>query len=593
MRRPILLVSLLISTTAHALPPGADPSLEPGANHHVGDESFVKLFGRAPTAVDSEQLRMTAHLTYVHDWLAARPATRPELAAKRAQLLAALQTYIAKGTTPKNTDLPWRTPVFIDQEGTICAVGYLIESSVGRALPEKIAKLHRYDFLEDIALAMPEVRQWVEESGLTLEELASIQPAYEEPSVDGWRGWELAKFKPADGPSSRYGSGTFKNRKMEGEWKVLAGESVVGKGMMKQGRGTWTSFYATGEKLAEGRYAASSPEGRWKMFHKSGNLAAEGVFDGGTRVGKWRFYYDSPAKTMMAVGRFGADGSVMGRWQHFDAEGKLLARSWTETPAQWQDDSIGTNGGEGSVLEVMPGRDGVRHIVHQGTPGEDIEYNELSLELFSKGKEKLYIASTLGAEAWYGADGVNLVHGENGWSGKDCRWSTTRKLIAQQGDVPRLNGVLSNDAVKRARVAKTDEWDQMKDTGVVCKGGIVEITPARAKRLDALLASRDTVRSATPKMVRQLILDEEDGTQPDEEIDDENDDPEYVARKKREELEKSDLARILAGNMAMYIEWPHIDRRFTQVYATMAGRYMAHWASRSDEDGNPSITEAD
>ncbi|MBA3461854.1 MAG: hypothetical protein H0T46_17975 [Deltaproteobacteria bacterium] len=590
MRRPILLVSLFVSTAAYALPPGADPSLKSGANHHVGDESFVKLFGRAPTAADTEQLRMTAHLQHVHDWLASRPATRPGLAARRAELLAALRTYIAKGTTPRNTDLPWRTPVFIDQEGTICAVGYLIESSVGRALPEKIATHHRYDFLEDIAASMPEVRQWVEESGLTLEELASIQPAYEEPSVDGWRGWELAKFRPADGPSSRYGSGNFKDRNMAGDWKVLDGERVVGKGAMKSGRGAWTSFYATGEKLAEGRYVANAPEGRWKMFHRSGNLAAEGVFDGGTRVGKWRFYYDTPAKAAMAVGRFGGDGSVIGRWQHYDAEGKLLARTWTETPAQWEDNGYSTNGGEGSVLEVMPGSDGVRHVVHQGTPGRDVEYNEFKLELFSKGKEKLYISSTLGAEAWYGADGVNLVHGENGWSGKDCRWSTTRKMIAQQGDVPRLDGVLSKDAVQRARAAKLEEWDQMKDTGVVCKGVTVEISAARAKRLDALLASRDAVRSVTPKMVRELIYEEDS---PPEAIDEAADDPDDIAQNKREQLRKSDLARILAGSMVMYIEWPHIDRRFTQVYETMAGRYMKHWASRSDDDGNPSIAEAE
>src|SRR5215218_7794094 len=151
MRQPIVLVSLLVSTAAYALPPGADPALRSGANHHVGDESFVAAFGRAPTAADDERVRMTTHLQHVHDWLASRPATRPDLAAKRAALLAALDRYIAKGSTPKNADLPWRTPVFIDEEGTICAVGYLIESGVDRARPEKIAKLHRFDFIEDIA----------------------------------------------------------------------------------------------------------------------------------------------------------------------------------------------------------------------------------------------------------------------------------------------------------------------------------------------------------------------------------------------------------------------------------------------------------
>lgn len=75
MRRPLLLVSLLASATAYALPPGSVPTLETGANHHIGDASFIEAFGRPPTR-------------------------------KRAALIAALDRYIAKGTTPKNTLLP-------------------------------------------------------------------------------------------------------------------------------------------------------------------------------------------------------------------------------------------------------------------------------------------------------------------------------------------------------------------------------------------------------------------------------------------------------------------------------------------------------
>jgi len=39
-------------------------------------------------------------------------------------------------------------------------------------------------------------------------------------------------------------------------------------------------------------------------------------------------------------------------------------------------------------------------------------------------------------------------------------------------------------------------------------------------RIDTLLASRETVRSATPKMVRDLILDQEDQAEPDEDLSD-------------------------------------------------------------------------
>src|SRR5215467_12126707 len=129
MRSAVITTLVTVAaTSAFALPPGAATSrgLHEGANHHIGDESFVEKFGRAPRASDPESVRMTTHLQHVHDWLASRPATRPELATRRAEILAAFQTYIDKGTTPRNVDLPWRTPVFIDEEGTICAVGYLI-----------------------------------------------------------------------------------------------------------------------------------------------------------------------------------------------------------------------------------------------------------------------------------------------------------------------------------------------------------------------------------------------------------------------------------------------------------------------------------
>jgi hypothetical protein len=452
-------------------------------------------------------------------------------------------------------------------------VGYLIESTAGRELPEKIAKAHRYDFIEDIARDMPEVQQWVADSGLTLEEIQTIQPAYEEPEVNEWRAWDLVKFKPKDGPSWRYGTGNFKHGNMEGEWFVSAGpkETVeVGHGMMKHGRGEWTSFYETGEKLAEGPYAANQPSGYWRMYHRSGNLAAEGRFDNGTRVGKWHFYYDTDDKTPMAVGSFGDDGSVSGTWRHFDADGKLLARSWTETPSQWEDHDLSVNGGAGSVLDVVPGADGVRHAIHQGTPGHDVEMNELSLELYSRGSESLYISKALGVETWYGADGAKLVHGEDGtWSATDCHWSATRKQMAKQGDIARLDGVLSNAAIHRARGKQTEKWDSLEDPGPVCSGEVA-ISKARASRLDALFAARDSVRAATPAFVRDLILDQEEDREDNKDA-------------------TKDLTRILAGSMAMYIEWPHIDRRFKQVYATMAGRYSMHWSGRSDTDGDPNL----
>src|SRR5258705_9407394 len=98
MRRILSLAILVVfSATGFARPN------RHGANHHLGDDSFVARFGRAPTPDDPEKVRMRVHLEYVREMLASSPATRPELAGRRAELLGYLGDYIAKGITPQNT----------------------------------------------------------------------------------------------------------------------------------------------------------------------------------------------------------------------------------------------------------------------------------------------------------------------------------------------------------------------------------------------------------------------------------------------------------------------------------------------------------
>src|SRR5262249_9621071 len=117
--------------------------------------------------------------------------------------------------------------------------------------------------------------------------------------------------------------------------------------------------------------------------------------------------------------------------------------------------------------------------------------------------------------------------------------------------------------------------DKPGDPGPVCTGAVAKVSAKRAKRLDELLASRDQVRSVTPK---DLILGQEDDDIPAGDSGD--------AERTRRSLEH-DLPHLLAGHMAMYTEWPHSDRRFKEVYETMAGRFSAHWAGYTEEMRNP------
>jgi hypothetical protein len=66
---------------------------------------------------------------------------------------------------------------------------------------------------------MPEVRAWVESSGLTLDELASIQPGYEQPVVEDWIRWDVAKVPSPDGAyRDAATTGAWRHRRMEGTW---------------------------------------------------------------------------------------------------------------------------------------------------------------------------------------------------------------------------------------------------------------------------------------------------------------------------------------------------------------------------------------
>ena len=544
----IIPLSLLVASTSNALPPGAaERGLREGANHHTGDDSFVEEFGRAPRAGDDEKLRMRVHFAHVRAWLASRPATRPELQAKRDQLLAFLDEYIAHGITPKNIDLAWRTPVFIDHDNTICAVGYLIERSVGRALPAKIAATHRFSYIEDIARVMPEVRAWVDASGLTLEEIASIQPGYEGPEIDQYQRWVLAKM--ANGPYAAEESGfaiagRFRLQQMHGEWTKTADQGTVrGIGTFAMGSGTWRSNFKTGARMAEGRFVDSRPTGTWRFYHPSGNLAAEGRLEGTRRRGAWRFFYDTVDTTVFAMHDFDADG-----WKFFDQAGAVVVSQRSVAPKRWG------RTGWGTLTTVEPGADGVRRVRHTGGVSAPISEPDSSnrwsstLDGYTIGDERVYEHEYTSADhdpvtRTYDADGNQLEHGDGGWRASDCRWSVARKHAARTGDVATLNGLLG-----------------AKET--TC-GKPIAVPSDRAARIDAALATRHRVRAPIPEFVEAIANYEND---PPTASETDLGAATPTATPVDEPKDASDLVGFVLTTAT-----DHFDTRFIQVFRTIPG----------------------
>lgn len=153
-------------------------------NAVIGDESFLVTFGHAPTTETTEAVRIRTHLTYVEKQLRQRSIQNlsPQLRSRRTKLLDHLRAYIQAGRFPVNDNYTGeRRPCFIDRTGAICAVGYLVEQSAGRALAERVNVRYQYDRITDMHL--PELDHWIAQSGLTVDECALIQPAYSGPPI--------------------------------------------------------------------------------------------------------------------------------------------------------------------------------------------------------------------------------------------------------------------------------------------------------------------------------------------------------------------------------------------------------------------------
>jgi len=153
-------------------------------NSILKDKSFESIYGFSPPIDVPRHLRIVQHLKYVEQFL--RASTYPQQM-ERFKHLDRLKQYIQQEYFPKSfaTRKSHPSPCFIDQEGTYCAVGYLIhcdDQEQGRreGLAEAINHRYQYHYLLDMDCSIiPGMREWIEKSEFSPLELAMIQPTYD------------------------------------------------------------------------------------------------------------------------------------------------------------------------------------------------------------------------------------------------------------------------------------------------------------------------------------------------------------------------------------------------------------------------------
>ncbi len=141
-------------------------------NHDFSEETI------SPQILYTDKDWIQEHLLLVHSNLVKVNVAHLHKNQKKARTrgLANLLEYALRKEFPQNITHAGRRPVFIDNRGVHCAVGYLLMKSGNNDISNRISTNVNYDYLRDIE--DDGLNAWVKQSGFTINELAWIQPTY-------------------------------------------------------------------------------------------------------------------------------------------------------------------------------------------------------------------------------------------------------------------------------------------------------------------------------------------------------------------------------------------------------------------------------
>jgi hypothetical protein len=96
---------------------------------------------------------------------------------RRELSLNALRSYWQEGDFPWDDDQLFDAPIFVDDDGTHCAVAEILRFNGKTELVDTVREIQNLGFVSDLA-AIDGVMTGIEESGLDAEEAAFVQPRY-------------------------------------------------------------------------------------------------------------------------------------------------------------------------------------------------------------------------------------------------------------------------------------------------------------------------------------------------------------------------------------------------------------------------------
>lgn len=216
-----------------------------------------------------------------------------EQIASRLHLIEILDTYRLAGQFPINYHREERIPVFIDEHGTHCAVGYLMQKTGYENVAQRIAAADNYVWVKDIH--HEQLPEWQKASGLSVEELKLIQGAYD-------------FYMP--------NALTLPNR-YETPQKpecILRYFDTKPKKISREAKDKYIWCYGEGKN--------GVLHGKWEQNYAVGIPWIVGYYDNGDRTGKWEEYYQG-TKQLCRTENWRND-KLNGIRKRFDRSGQLI-----------------------------------------------------------------------------------------------------------------------------------------------------------------------------------------------------------------------------------------------------------------------------
>ncbi len=208
-------------------------------------------------ASDKEYIQ--THLTEVLKVLRNNPTDHLNEAqlAMRTHLISVLDAYREEGLFPMNYYREERLPVFIDEHGTHCAVGFLMMETGYDHVAHRIASTNNYAWVKEIQ--DPALPEWQQLSGFTVAELKLIQGAY-----DSYIPFDLKMPNKYELPQKPMVCEYHFENSLKSKDKTIW---LYGEGKDSVLHGRWIQNYSVGIPWIEGYFVNGKRSGRWKEYY--------------------------------------------------------------------------------------------------------------------------------------------------------------------------------------------------------------------------------------------------------------------------------------------------------------------------------------